>query len=255
MATDSWLLKASNLAAFILTLVINGIAGSTKLIGGVNTAEVSDAYPTLITPAGYTFAIWGVIYLLLVYQALPSQNGNGFQRKIGWLFVVSSIMNIAWIFCWQYGQLVVSVGLIFLLLISLITIYLRLNVGREQAPVRERLAVHLPFSVYLGWITIATIADVAVTLVALNWGGLGIAAETWALLITAVALLIAMAVIVTRKDIGYGLVIIWALAGIAVKQMPHPAILMALEAGIAIIAVALMGTVLISRLWHRPKQG
>jgi tryptophan-rich sensory protein len=108
VATDSWLLKASNLAAFILTLVINGVAGSTKLIGGVNTAEVSDAYPTLITPAGYTFAIWGVIYLLLgifvVYQALPSQKGKDFQRKIGWLFVVSSIMNIAWIFCWQYGQ-------------------------------------------------------------------------------------------------------------------------------------------------------
>ncbi len=259
VATDSWLLKASNLAAFILTLVINGVAGSTKLIGGVNTAEVSDAYPTLITPAGYTFAIWGVIYLLLgifvVYQALPSQKGKDFQRKIGWLFVVSSIMNIAWIFCWQYGQLVVSVGLIFLLLMSLIAIYLRLNVGREPAPLRERLAVHLPFSVYLGWITIATIADVAVTLVALNWGGLGMAAETWALLITVVALLIAMAVIATRKDVGYGLVIIWALAGIAVKQMPHPTIMMALEAGIAIIAVALMGTVLISRVWHRPKQG
>jgi len=128
-------------------------------------------------------------------------------------------------------------------------------VGREPAPLRERLAAHLPFGVYLGWITIATIADVAVTLVALNWGGSGIAAETWSLIITVVALLVAMAVIVARKDAGHGLVIIWALAGIAVKQMPHPAILMALEAGIAIIAVALMGTVLISRLWHRPEQG
>lgn len=124
-----------------------------------------------------------------------------------------------------------------------------------MAPLRERLAVHPPFSVYLGWITIATIADVTVTLVALNWGGFGIAAETWGLIITVVALLIAMAAIVTRKDIGHGLVIIWALAGIAVKQMPHPAILMALEAGIVIIAVALMDTVLISRLWHRPEQG
>ena len=246
-----------NIVAFIITVIINSIAGSTTILGGVNTAEISDTNPTLITPAGYTFAIWGVIYVLLgvfvIYQALQSQKGKDFQHKIGWLFVISSILNIAWIFCWQYQQLAISVVLIFLLLISLIAIYLRLNVGRGAVPMRERLAVHLPFSVYLGWITIATIADVAVTLVSLSWDGLGIAAETWALLIIAIALLIGLIVVVTRKDIGYGLVIIWALAGIAVKQMQYPLILLTLEISIIIIAIALVGMILISRLWHRPK--
>jgi hypothetical protein len=257
MATDSWLLKVSNIIAFALTVIINSIAGSTTIIGGVNTAQISDAYPTLITPAGYTFAIWGIIYFLLgvfvVYQALPSQKGKDFQKKIGWLFVLSSILNIAWIFCWQYQQLAISVVLIFMLLLSLIAIYLRLGIGRSAVRMRERLAVHLPFSVYLGWITIATIADVAVTLVSVQWGGFGIAAETWALLIIVVALLITLVVIATRKDIGYGLVIIWALVGIAVKQMGYPTIVMTLEASIIIIAIALVVMILYSTLWHRPK--
>jgi hypothetical protein len=257
MTVNSWLLKASNVVAFVLTVIINSIAGSTTILGGVNTADISNAHLTLITPAGYTFAIWGVIYFLLgvfvVYQALPSQKGKDFQQKIGWLFVISSILNIAWIFCWQYKQLAISVVLIFLLLISLIAIYLRLNIGRSAVQIRERLAVHLPFSVYLGWITIATIADVAVTLVSAQWNGFGIAAETWALLIIVIALLITLVVIATRKDIGYSLVIIWALVGIAEKQTAHPTIVMTLEASIAIIAIALVVMILFSRLWHRPK--
>lgn len=257
MASDSRLLRVSNIIAFALTVIVNSIAGSTTLIGGVNTADISDAYPTLITPAGYTFAIWGIIYFLLgafvIYQALPSQKGKDFQRKIGWLFVFSSILNIAWIFCWQYQQLAISVVLISLLLLSLIVIYLRLNIGRQAVPVRERLAVHLPFSVYLGWITIATIADVAVTLVSINWGGFGIAEETWALLIIVIALLITLVVIATRKDIGYSLVIIWALVGIIVKQMEHPNIVLTLEISTAIIAIALVIMILVSKPWQKPK--
>jgi benzodiazapine receptor len=257
VAADSSLFKVSNIVAFVLTVIINSIAGATTILGGVNTAEISDAYPTLVTPAGYTFAIWGVIYFLLgvfvVYQALPSQKGKDFQKKIGWLFVISSILNIAWIFCWQYQQLVVSVVLIFLLLMSLIALYLRLNIGRSTVQMRERLALHLPFSVYLGWITIATIADVAVTSVSVQWSGFGIAAETWALIIIVIALLITLVVIATRKDLGYSLVIIWALAGILAKQMAYPTIVMTLEASIAIIAIALAAMILFSRLWHRPK--
>ncbi len=257
MAPDSRLLRISNIAAFALTVIINGIAGATTLIGGVNTADISNANPTLITPAGYTFSIWGVIYVLLgvfvIYQALPSQKGKDFQRKIGWLFVLSSIFNIAWIFLWQYEQLVISAVLIFLLLLSLIAIYLRLNIGRGSVPLRERLAVHLPFSVYLGWLAIATIADVTVTLVSLNWDGFGVAAATWALIIAIIALLITLLVIATRRDIGFSLVIIWAFGGIAVNQAAYPNTVMALEAGIVIILIALAARILISKPWRKSK--
>jgi benzodiazapine receptor len=103
---NSIFLKLANILAFSLTIVINALAGSTTLIGGKVTAEISDANFTLITPAGYVFSIWGIIYILLgifvVYQALPSQKTNDYQNKIGWLFVLSSIINIAWLFLWQF---------------------------------------------------------------------------------------------------------------------------------------------------------
>jgi benzodiazapine receptor len=138
---------------FFSTVIINGLAGSTTFLGGVNTAEISDANLTLITPAGYVFSIWGIIYILLamfvVFQALPSQKEKDYTEKIGLLFILSSVINIVWIFLWQYQILSASVILIFLLLTTLIAIYLRLNIGKSTVSLREKLAVHVPFSVYL----------------------------------------------------------------------------------------------------------
>ena len=191
-AKGSDLLRTSNILAFVLMIIVNGLAGSTTLLGGRTTAAVSDANPTLITPAGYVFAIWGVIYVLLgafvIYQSLPNERMRHFQQRIGWLFVLSSALNISWIISWQYNYLIASVIIIFLLLATLILIYIRLNSGRAKIRTGEKLAVHLPFSIYLGWITIASIADVSVTLVSLNWNGLGISPETWAVLIIMIAL-------------------------------------------------------------------
>ena len=100
-AKGSRTLVIINILAFVLVLVVNSLAGSTSLIGGVNTAKVSDANPTLITPPGYVFAIWGVIYLLLgvfvVYQALPNQQEKDFQTKVGWLFALSCVVNVCWL--------------------------------------------------------------------------------------------------------------------------------------------------------------
>jgi len=105
----------------------------------------------------------------------------------------------------------------------------------------------LPFSVYLGWLTIATIANVAVALTAENWDGFGITAETWAILIFAVATLITLIVIFTRRDIAYSLVVIWAFAGIAVNQTNSNVILTA-EIAIIIIVIALIATLAVHRL-------
>jgi len=254
-ATNSALLKWLNIMAFLFTVLVNGLAGSTTILGGKNTAQISDANPTLITPAGYVFSIWGVIYILLgvfvVFQALPSEKGKDYQKRIGWLFVLSSLLNIAWLFLWQFEYLSLSVVLMFLLLATLISIYLRLNIGKSTVPLREKLAVHAPFSVYLGWITIASIANVAVTLVSVNWDGFGISPETWAALIIIIALLITLLVIATRKDIAYGLVIIWALVGIAVKQSGNQNIVMITEISVIIVAIALAAGILLASLKRR----
>jgi benzodiazapine receptor len=248
---NSALVRWSNIVAFVLTVIINGLAGSTTLIGGVNTAFISDSNPTLITPAGFTFAIWGVIYILLgvfvVYQALPSQKDKEYHKQISWLFVLISITNIGWIFLWQYNLVTLSLPVIVLFLIGLILIYTRLGIGKTQVPMKEKLAIHTPFSVYLGWITIATIANVAVAGVSTGWDGFGISPETWAILIIIIALLLTLIVTVTRKDIAYDLVIVWALFGIISKQT-NTNIVTTAEVSVIIILIFMAATAIQTKL-------
>ena len=218
---NSGVLKWLNIIAFVAVILINGLAGSTTLIGGQDTAQVSDNNFTLITPAGYTFAIWGIIYTLLglfvIYQALPSDKGKT-TEKVGWFFILSCIANICWLFLWQFEFLAVSVVLMFLLFASLLKAYLNLGISKSSISWRERIAVQAPFSVYFGWITIASIANVAAALVSVGWDGFGLSAETWGILVILIALLITTLVVITRKDVAYGLVIVWALIGISVGQ-------------------------------------
>jgi benzodiazapine receptor len=245
------LLQSLNVLAFAITVVVNGLASSLAL-NGRTTAEVSDMYFTLVTPAGYVFSIWGVIYTLLlvfvVFQALPSQREKPFLKQISGLFVLGSVFNVVWLFLWHYDQIVLSVVLMFALLATLIAVYLRLGIGKTSVTVKERAMVHLPFSVYLGWITVASIANVASALVSVGWNGFGLADETWAVLVIAVALLITLAVIATRKDVAYSLVLIWALVGIAVNQSAYQNIVLAASTSAVIIAVALAAVLAASRL-------
>ncbi len=245
-------LRWLNIVAFVLMVIVNGLAGSTTLLGGKNTAVISDANPTLITPAGYVFAIWGVIYALLgvyaIYQAIYRGPERSFQNQIGWLFVASSALNILWLFAWQFEYLTLSVIIMILLLATLILIYTRLDIGRAKVERTIRLAVHLPFSVYLGWITIATIANVSSTLVSLKWDGFGISPETWAVLIILIALIIAITVAVTRRDVAYELVIIWAFVGIYVSQSSNQTIATLVLAGAVIVAIALLISVFGARI-------
>jgi benzodiazapine receptor len=246
------LIKWLNIVAYVCTLIVNSLAGSTTLIGGKVTAEISDANFTLITPAGFTFSIWGIIYVLLgifvVYQALPSQKGKAYNEKIGWLFVISSILNIAWLFLWQFEQLIFSVVLMFLLLATLIAIYIRLDIGKSKVDLVEKIAVHVPISTYLGWITIASIANVATMLVSLNWDAFGINPVTWTSFIIIVALLLSLIVIVTRKDVAYSLVIIWAFIGIASAQTANPSIVTLTQISAIVVLLALVVTLVISKL-------
>lgn len=237
-------LRWLNIVAFALMVMVNGLAGSTTFLGGKNTADISDANPTLVTPAGYVFAIWGIIYVLLgifvIYQAFYRGQERSFQNQIGWLFVGSSALNIMWLFAWQYEYLSLSVIIMILLLATLILIYIRLDIGRAKVERSTRLAVHLPFSVYLGWITIATIGNISAMLVSLKWDGFGISPETWAVVIILIAVIIAIMVSVMRRDVAYALVVIWAFVGIYVSQSSNQTIATLLLAGAAVVAIALL---------------
>ena len=192
----------------------------------MRSGEVTDQFPVLFVPAAYVFAIWGVIYAGLVafaiFQALPSQRENSRLRRIGGLFVVASLANIAWIFAWHYERFPLSMLFMLILLGSLIGIYLRLGTGRTRVAAAETWAVRVPFSIYLGWITVATIANVSQLLYVLGWGGWGIAPVTWTIIMLAAAVVVAALMAVTRRDVAYLAVSVWAVIGIALKHAATP---------------------------------
>ena len=236
------LLNFANIGAFLLTIIVNALANALPL-NGKTTAEVSDSYPTLFAPAGYVFSIWGVIYVLLlvfaISQALPRYRGSQFVSRIGFFFVLGSLANVIWLFLWHYEQIVISVLPIFVLLGTLIIIYLRLEIGQVKVSTKDKLFFHVPFSVYLGWITVASIADVAAALVAAKWDGFGLGEVSWTIAMLVVALVVTLAVIFTRRDVAFSLVVVWALAGIMVKQAAQQNVMITAAIGVIAILVAL----------------
>jgi benzodiazapine receptor len=215
------------IVAVLATIVVNGLATALPL-NEQTTGEISDRFQVYFVPAGYVFSIWGLIYLALIafaiYQALPGQADNPRLRRIGGLFILSSIANIAWIFLWHYEFFALTLVAMVVLLLSLITIYVQLGIGRTEVSVGEKWLVHVPFSIYLGWITVATIANVTSLLDYLSWTGWGVSTEAWAVIMFIAALIIASIVSLTRGDVAYMLVIVWAFAGIAVKHTGKPII-------------------------------
>lgn len=205
----------------LAVIVVNGLASALPL-NGQTTGEISDRFDVFFVPAGYVFSIWGLIYLGLlayaIYQALPSQAEDPTLKSIAALFVFSCAANIAWIFLWHYEYFELTVAAMLALLGLLIAIYLRLDVGRSQVSPATKWAVHVPFSIYLGWITVATIANITSLLYYLEWTGWGIDPEIWTVFMLAAAVVIGGTVIVTRGDLAYGFVLLWAFSGIALKH-------------------------------------
>src|ERR1043165_2946311 len=171
----------ANLVSIILALVVNILASALPL-NGQNTGEISDRFQVYFVPAGYVFSIWGLIYLgwiaFIIFQFQPSQTENPRLRRLGYLFAISNIANAAWLFCWHYNQFGLSVLVMLALLGLLIASYLRLDVNRSAVSAIEYWSVDVVFSVYLGWITVATVANMSDWLYLIRWDGFGISAQT-----------------------------------------------------------------------------
>lgn len=241
------LLQFANIFFLILVLVMN-IAATSLPLGGITTEEISDALPSYFTPAGYTFAIWGLIYTALIafaiFQARPVERQRPFLAKIGWLFVISSIANSAWIAAWHFGYYTLSVILMVTLLLSLIAIYLRLNIGRVDPTLtwQDKLFYQVPFGLYLGWITVATIANIASVVNYLGWDGFGIAEPIWAMIMIATAVVVAAILLINRRNLAYAGVLVWALFGIRASAMTSGEPMLATFAVIAAIVIAGLAT-------------
>ena len=197
----------------------------------------------MFTPAGFTFAIWSLIYLLLavfvVYQALPAQRGNGQLARISPWFQLGCAANVIWIFTWHNEWIGVTLLLMVILLVSLVRIYRLLDIVDAAAPAASRWLVQLPFSVYLGWISVATIANVSAMQSALGWNELALEEVSWTLLKLAVAGALGAIMTLRRNDIAYGLVIGWAAFGIGAGQAAHPAVAgAAFTMSLVILAIA-----------------
>jgi hypothetical protein len=240
------LLIMGNSIAVIATIVVNALAVILPL-NGKTTRELSDAIPNLFTPEGITFSIWSIIYLFLIifmlYQILDlvkkEKHDMTYIEKIGGWFIIASLANILWIFLWHYEQVTLSLVAMLILFISLLMIYLSLNIGLSITSLKEKIAVHTTISIYLGWITVATIANVTAVLVKLNVGELVLGQATWTIIVIAVATLITLLILVRRKDIAYSLIIIWALIGIILKRLNTDPIYtnIAITATIAILII------------------
>jgi len=249
------MLQVGNIIAVIITILINGLANILP-IGGKYTRELSDNIPNLFVPAGITFAIWGIIYVLIILFAIylakdlfkKEKTTKTFLEKISYFFILASVANIIWIFLWHYEQILLSLLVMILLFVSLLVIYFRLNIGIEKVSMKEKLLIHVPISVYIGWITVATIANVTAVLVTVGWDGFGISEQIWTTLVIIVATIITILIITTRKDYAYSAVIIWALIGIYLKRIADDPIYgvqnqIAYTAAIAIVVIIIIAVI------------
>ena len=212
-----------NSLTLVFALVMNYLSGTT-VFGSKNVGQISEMFPNLFTPAGYAFAIWGLIYLLLIafvvhqWIALFRKKEDTHLRKIGLRFTMANLANGFWVIAWLNLYIGFSAILMLILLISLIGITLKLRLELGEAPKRIIALVWWPITIYLGWIIVAAVTNITVLLVSQGWDGGSISPETWTIVMIAIATLIYSLLIYFRNMREAALVGIWALIAIAVKQ-------------------------------------
>lgn len=242
------LLRISNLVAFIITAAINGLGATGYLSpSGENIGQISAKYQTYFTPAGYAFSIWGVIYFLVaafvLWGLFPKQRENTLiDDQIGWWFVFSCITNVLWIATFVQGEVwttwLSSVWL-FMIVGSLLVILIRTKCFEEKRKTAiEFVVIDLNFSIYAGWTTAASIVNVATGLVASGWNGSPWTPQGWSVLMAAIASVIFLAMLYTKKNVAYAAVYIWAVGAIIVANKSDKTIVIGDAILIAIVAIA-----------------
>ncbi len=246
-------LKMVAIVAFVATITVNALANILP-INGQTTGQVSDAYPNLFAPAAVTFSIWSVIYLLLAaYCAYQFVGVRGKQsavreetiaRVTPW-FIATSVINALWMLAWQYHVMWLSV----LLMIGLLWCLIRINreLYDKSYTLKDRLLVKAPFSIYFGWITVATIANITTWLVSIGWDGLGVRPGVWMVLVLLVGAAIGIVTTVRQRDCAYGAVLVWAYTGILIKHLSdgawngqYPSVLAALYILLPVLIVTVL---------------
>lgn len=245
-------LAISNTIFYVIAFAVSSLS-QVNSINNKDIGDVSNKYDTLFTPAGVTFSIWGVIYIALfafciyhIHKAFKEDalsEANKDTSRMGILFIVNNIATAAWVFAWVNEQFLLSVILMLIQLITLIVINVKLKIYNPHRSVYSKIFTQFPLGIYFAWICIATIANISSALVALEWDGAGVSATYWTIILIAAATLISTAVIILKKNVFFGLVVIWAFYGIILKHDAgdpglHKDILSAAWAGIAWVGLA-----------------
>jgi len=206
------MIKYINILLVAGMLAVNYLANALP-INNKTTGELSDSFPNLFVPAGLTFSIWGIIYLLIIIYCVVQFTGSDKEAiiNISWLFGLSCILNILWILFWHYGRLPLSLLVMTGLLVTLVAI----NISIRDLPSG---IIKATFGIYLGWICIAMIANVTALLVGYNWNGFNISQEVWTIVMIFTGALIAGITLLKLNNPYTGLSVIWAFAGIAIKR-------------------------------------
>lgn len=229
------------LAAFGINVFANINPPNGLTIGAISNQLFGNL---LITPANYAFAIWGIIYLGLIsfaiYQVLPNQRNSILLEKLGYKIAIASIAQIFWVFAFLYRQFGLSLILMLVILGALIAGYLAIN--SQIKSLKQKWLVAIPLSIYLGWISVATVVNFATVLTDINWDGWGIDPQVWTVIILLVVGIIGI-IIALQKNIAFTSVYIWALIAIGVKNSNNTSIMFS-----AIIVATILGLVLLYRL-------
>lgn len=243
MIADTRMLAILQLLFFVFMIIMNGLANGLPL-NGYTTGEISNMYPNLFVPAGFTFGIWGLIYLLLLGYLVFSTSVLWKRDKTNPLvgavittanyFVLTCSLNGVWIIVWHLLQIELSLLFMIGFLITLIVIYKKFQPHRSKLTAINSLLLYVPFVVYLGWISVATIANTTALLVHYNWNGFGINAVMWSCIMITIATLLGAFFSIFRSDIFYTLVVVWALYGISVSQKKYPDIVTIAYGGIGL---------------------
>ncbi|WP_160711070.1 tryptophan-rich sensory protein [Chitinophaga solisilvae] len=242
-----------NAIAFLVMIAVNALAILLP-INGRTTGEIAGKYPNLFAPAAITFSIWSLIYLSLlgyiIYQlwlAFSNRHPAVLARLMDQMkewFLITAVANSLWLFAWHYELIPVTVGIMLILLAALWMIHLNFGIAQPGATRDEKLFIYLPFSLYLGWISIAAIANIAVLIVYAGIGGNTQTQVWWTILLIAAGTFISIMMVWFRNNIVHALVAVWAFYGILIRQretgiLAHQPVIHACVIAIGIIAVAI----------------